>query len=224
MYGLEKPLSGASYRKEITSGLSGTYSGETRVVGRISGTTRQTRDFRGSTTAVSRLVFGIFAALARFEDELIRARTMAGFKAARAPLPAPRCVFEARSAVDKAWRVPAAPVVEFRSLPQTTPSRRATTHERLYPLERCTIELVHPDYQPSKAGFRPVSVRPAPTALNAHADDNRFHRRIAASIPRGTRGRSSLVVCHGQRPSSRGRRISSQRRQPPYAAMCPRDA
>ena len=24
------------------------------------------------------------------------------------------------------------------------------------PPERCTIELVHPDYQPSKAGFRPV--------------------------------------------------------------------
>ena len=43
VYGLEKPLSGASYRKEITSGLSGAYSGETRVVGRISGTSRQTR-------------------------------------------------------------------------------------------------------------------------------------------------------------------------------------
>ena len=47
---------------------------------------RQTRDFRGFTTAVSRLVFGIFAALAEFEDELIRERTMAGLKAARAPL------------------------------------------------------------------------------------------------------------------------------------------
>ena len=34
--GLEKPLSGATYRKEITSGLSWTFSGETRVVGRIS--------------------------------------------------------------------------------------------------------------------------------------------------------------------------------------------
>ena len=87
VYGLEKPLSGAPYRKEIISGLSGTFSGETRVVGRISGTSRQTRDFRGPSTAVSRLVFGIFAALAQFEDDLIRERTMAGFKAARASLP-----------------------------------------------------------------------------------------------------------------------------------------
>ena len=140
------------------------------------------------------------------------------------PCPPPRCVFEARGAVDKAWSTPAVPAVGFRSLPQTTPSRRATTHGRLCPLERCPIELVHPDYQPSKAGFRPVSVRPTPTALNAHADGNRFRRRIAATIPRGTQGRSALVVCHGQRPSSRGRWISCKRRQPPYVAMCPRDA
>ena len=79
-------------------------------------------------------------------------------------------------------------------------------------------------YQPRKARFGPVSVRPTLTVLSAHADDNRFRRRIATSIPRGTQGRSSLVVCHGQRPSSRGRRISCKRRQPPYAAMCPRDA
>ena len=32
-------------------------------------------------------MFGISAALAEFEDELIRERTMAGFMAARAPLP-----------------------------------------------------------------------------------------------------------------------------------------
>ena len=37
-----------------------------------------------TTTAAGRLVFGIFAALAEFEGELIRERTMAGLKAARA--------------------------------------------------------------------------------------------------------------------------------------------
>ena len=37
-----------------------------------------------TTTASGRLVFGIFAALAEFEGELIRERTVAGLKAARA--------------------------------------------------------------------------------------------------------------------------------------------
>lgn len=37
-----------------------------------------------TTTAQGRLVFGIFASLAEFERELIRERTMAGMKAARA--------------------------------------------------------------------------------------------------------------------------------------------
>ena len=37
-----------------------------------------------TTTAGGRLVFGIFAALAEFERELIRERTVAGLKAARA--------------------------------------------------------------------------------------------------------------------------------------------
>ena len=37
-----------------------------------------------TTTAAGRLVFGIFAALADFERELIRERTMAGLKVARA--------------------------------------------------------------------------------------------------------------------------------------------
>ena len=37
-----------------------------------------------TTTAAGRLVFGIFAALAEFEGDLIRERTMAGLKAARA--------------------------------------------------------------------------------------------------------------------------------------------
>ena len=37
-----------------------------------------------TTTAAGRLVFGIFAALAEFERELIRERTLAGLKAARA--------------------------------------------------------------------------------------------------------------------------------------------
>ena len=37
-----------------------------------------------TTTAGGRLVFGIFAALAVFERELIRERTVAGLKAARA--------------------------------------------------------------------------------------------------------------------------------------------
>ena len=37
-----------------------------------------------TTTAAGRLVFGIFAALAEFERELIRERTVAGLKAARA--------------------------------------------------------------------------------------------------------------------------------------------
>ena len=37
-----------------------------------------------TTTAAGRLSFGIFAALAEFERELIRERTMAGLKAARA--------------------------------------------------------------------------------------------------------------------------------------------
>ena len=37
-----------------------------------------------TTTAAGRLVFGIFAALAEFEGELIRERTVAGLKAARA--------------------------------------------------------------------------------------------------------------------------------------------
>ena len=37
-----------------------------------------------TTTAAGRLVFGIFAALAEFERELIRERTMAGLQAARA--------------------------------------------------------------------------------------------------------------------------------------------
>ena len=36
-----------------------------------------------TTTAAGRLVFGIFAALAEFEGELIRERTVAGIKAAR---------------------------------------------------------------------------------------------------------------------------------------------
>ena len=37
-----------------------------------------------TTTAAGRLVFGIFAALAEFERELIRERTVAGLEAARA--------------------------------------------------------------------------------------------------------------------------------------------
>ena len=37
-----------------------------------------------TTTAAGRLVFGIFAALAEFERELVRERTVAGLKAARA--------------------------------------------------------------------------------------------------------------------------------------------
>ena len=37
-----------------------------------------------TTTAAGRLVFSIFAALAEFERELIRERTVAGLKAARA--------------------------------------------------------------------------------------------------------------------------------------------
>ena len=37
-----------------------------------------------TTTAAGRLVFGIFAALAEFEGDLIRERTMAGLSAARA--------------------------------------------------------------------------------------------------------------------------------------------
>ncbi len=37
-----------------------------------------------TTTAAGRLSFGIFAALAEFENELIRERTMAGLEAARA--------------------------------------------------------------------------------------------------------------------------------------------
>ena len=37
-----------------------------------------------TTTAAGRLVFGIFAALAEFEGDLIRERTMAGLEAARA--------------------------------------------------------------------------------------------------------------------------------------------
>ena len=37
-----------------------------------------------TTTAAGRLVFGIFAALVEFEQELIRERTVAGLKAARA--------------------------------------------------------------------------------------------------------------------------------------------
>lgn len=37
-----------------------------------------------TTTANGRLIFGIFAALAEFESELIRERTLAGLKAARA--------------------------------------------------------------------------------------------------------------------------------------------
>ena len=37
-----------------------------------------------TTTAAGRLVFGIFAALAEFERELIRERTRAGLKATRA--------------------------------------------------------------------------------------------------------------------------------------------
>ena len=37
-----------------------------------------------TTTAAGRLVFGIFAALAEFEGDLIRERTMAGLRAARA--------------------------------------------------------------------------------------------------------------------------------------------
>ena len=36
-----------------------------------------------TTTAAGRLVFAIFAALAEFERELIRERTLAGLKAAR---------------------------------------------------------------------------------------------------------------------------------------------
>ncbi len=36
------------------------------------------------TTASGKLIFGIFAALAEFERELIRERTVAGLKAARA--------------------------------------------------------------------------------------------------------------------------------------------
>ena len=38
-----------------------------------------------TTTAAGRLVFGIFAALAEFERELIRERTLAGLTAARTP-------------------------------------------------------------------------------------------------------------------------------------------
>ena len=44
--GAEKPLSPESYRKKIIQELSWTHSGETRVVGRISAASRQTRDFR----------------------------------------------------------------------------------------------------------------------------------------------------------------------------------
>src|SRR4051794_3107 len=42
-----------------------------------------------TTTASGRLVFGIFAALAEFERELIRERTIAGLKAARGGAPRP---------------------------------------------------------------------------------------------------------------------------------------
>ena len=38
-----------------------------------------------TTTPAGRLVFGIFAALAEFERELIRERTVAGLRSARAP-------------------------------------------------------------------------------------------------------------------------------------------
>lgn len=38
----------------------------------------------GTTTASGKLIFGIFAALAEFEGDLIRERTMAGLAAARA--------------------------------------------------------------------------------------------------------------------------------------------
>ena len=42
------------------------------------------RGTRIDTTAAGRLVFGIFVALAEFERELIRERTLAGLEAARA--------------------------------------------------------------------------------------------------------------------------------------------
>ena len=44
-----------------------------------------------TTTAAGRLVFGIFAARAEFERELIRERTLAGLTAARARCRKPRC-------------------------------------------------------------------------------------------------------------------------------------
>ena len=65
-----------------------------------------------TATAAGRLVFGIFAALAEFERELIRERTVAGLKAARARgRRCPNC------AANSAKRVPA----QRRGLPVQEP-------------------------------------------------------------------------------------------------------
>ena len=86
-----------------------------------------------TTTAAGRLSFGIFAALAEFESELIRERTMAGLQAARA-----------RGRKGGRTRAPAAARIVFamasawgRSMPDASSSRAAARVSKALVLKRC---------------------------------------------------------------------------------------
>ena len=81
-----------------------------------------------TTTAAGRLVFGIFAALAEFERELIRERTVAGLQAAgRFRLAAKALALASVGIVRTISRVQAAAVYEGISIATRADARLSTT-------------------------------------------------------------------------------------------------
>ena len=83
---VQQPTASRSHREPGSGGgRSGVLSSSgAHGTGRVTQANQSPVNPERFTTAAGRLVFGIFAALAEFEGDLIRERTMAGLKAARA--------------------------------------------------------------------------------------------------------------------------------------------